>query len=403
MFQKTTAQTKISKLRQRVRIVQGGTSSSKTFSIIPMLITYAMQNPRQEISIVAESIPHLRRGAMRDFIKIMEDIDALRASEWNRTTLTYTFDNGSFIEFFSADQADKLRGARRDVLFINEANNVSWESYQQLAIRTRKFIYLDYNPTLEFWVHKELMGKPDTDFIVLTYKDNEALEPAIVKEIEKARDLAHTSEYWANWWRVYGLGEIGTLQGAVFANWSTVKDIPTEAKLIAYGLDFGFSIDPTALVEVRQSSEGIYLRELIYDRELTNQDISQRLAELDIDGMIVADSAEPKSISEVKMYGLNIIPCKKGADSVRHGIMAVQDQKISVTKDSVNLIKEYRNYMWDTTKEGKQINKPVDGNDHALDAVRYAINSLVPIMKKKEMVINLPSFVTNKPRQNRGR
>jgi phage terminase large subunit len=342
-----------------------------------MLITYAMENDRQEISVVAESIPHLRRGAMRDFVKIMEDIGALRDSEWNRSTLTYTFDNGSFIEFFSADQADKLRGARRDVLFINEANNISWESYQQLSIRTRKFIYLDYNPTLEFWVHKELIGKPDTDFIVLTYRDNEALEPAIVKEIEKARDLAPTSEYWANWWRVYGLGEIGTLQGAVFSNWEKVREVPTDAKLIGYGLDFGFSIDPTALVEVRQSDKGIYLTELLYERELTNQDISKKLTELEIDGVIIADSAEPKSIEELRRLRWNIKPAKKGRDSILNSIDILLRNKIFITEESTNLIKEARGYVWDTDKTGQRTGKPIDDYNHCWDAVRYvALNRL---------------------------
>src|SRR5690606_3699063 len=174
MLKRTTAQTKIAKLRKRIRIVQGGTSSSKTFSIIPLLIQYAIQTPNSEISIVSESIPHLRRGAFRDFIKIMEWTGNIVYTSLNKTTLTYRFTNGSFIEFFSADQPDKLRGARRDVLFINECNNVNFEAYQQLAIRTRKFIYLDYNPSLEFWVHTELLGQPDTDFVILTYKDNEA-------------------------------------------------------------------------------------------------------------------------------------------------------------------------------------------------------------------------------------
>src|SRR6056297_1395877 len=204
MFQATTAQRKISKLRKRIRIVQGGTSSSKTFSIIPMLVQYAIQRPQSEISIVSESIPHLKRGAIRDFKKIMIWTQNWIDQNFNRSTHTYNFTNGSFMEFFSADQSDKLRGARRDVLFINECNNIDFESYQQLAIRTKKFIYLDYNPTSKFWVHNELMD--DADFVVLTYKDNEALEQSIVKEIEKARDKAKYSEYWANWWKVYGLG-----------------------------------------------------------------------------------------------------------------------------------------------------------------------------------------------------
>ena len=207
MLQKTTAQRKISKLKKRIRIVQGGTSSSKTFSIIPLLIDYAIFKAKTEISIVSESIPHLRRGALKDFIKIMDWLGMYREEQFNRSTLRYDFVNGSYIEFFSADQADKLRGARRDVLFINECNNITFESYHQLAIRTKRFIYLDYNPTSEFWVHKELVSDPDSEMIILTYKDNEALDKDLVKEIEKAKDKAKESSYWANWWKVYGLGE----------------------------------------------------------------------------------------------------------------------------------------------------------------------------------------------------
>ena len=217
MFQRTTAQAKIAALRSRIRVVQGGTSSSKTYSIIPTLIMYAVNNKGAEISIVSESIPHLRRGAIRDFLKIMIAIGN-SLNGWNKSTLTYTFSNGSFIEFFSADQSDKLRGARRDILFVNEANNINWESYHQMSVRTRKFIYIDYNPTQEFWAHTELIGRDGTDFVILTYKDNEALEPAIVKEIEAARDKASESPYWANWWNVYGLGQTGSLQGVIFSN-----------------------------------------------------------------------------------------------------------------------------------------------------------------------------------------
>ena len=239
MLQKTTAQVKISKLRKRIRIVRGGTSSSKTFSIIPLLIDYAVKNPRCEISIVSETIPHLRRGAIRDFLKILEMVGMFDSNKWNKSSLTYTFSNESYIEFFSADQPQKLRGARRDVLFVNECNNIDWESYYQMAIRTRKFIYLDYNPVSEFWVDSELIGEPEAEMIVLTYKDNEALDQSIVAEIEKAREKGKTSNYWKNWFQVYGLGEIGNLQGVIFSNWQTIDKLPSEARLIGVGVDFG--------------------------------------------------------------------------------------------------------------------------------------------------------------------
>lgn len=367
MLQKTTAQSKIAALRKRVRIVRGGTSSSKTFSIIPMLITYAVQNPRQEISIVAESIPHLRRGAIRDFLKIMQMVGMYRDSQWNKSSLTYTFSNESFIEFFSADQPDKLRGARRDVLFVNECNNIEWESYYQLAIRTRKFIYLDYNPVTEFWVDTELIGDADSEMIVLTYKDNEALDESLVREIEKARDKAETSEYWRNWWAVYGLGEIGNLEGVIFSNYKTIDTIPKEARLIGCGLDFGYSVDPTAIVEIYQYNNQRIVNELCYRTGMLNTDIAKVLPK----GVpIYADSAEPKSIEEIRRFGIQIKPVTKGKDSINYGIQVMQSQDYLITKDSTNLIKELRGYCWDKGKDGKQLPIPI-GTDHLCDAFRY--------------------------------
>jgi len=371
MFQRTTAQSKIAALRKRVRVVQGGTSSSKTFTIIPMLITYAIENKGVEISVVSESIPHLRRGAIRDFLKIMYDIGSFRESNWNRTTLTYVFNSGSFIEFFSADQGDKLRGARRDVLFVNEANNISWEAYHQLSIRTRRFIYIDYNPTAAFWAHTELIGKPDTDFAILTYKDNEALEPAIVKEIEAARDKGATSSYWANWWRVYGLGEVGSLQGVVFKEWQQVEAMPTNYKWKAYGLDWGFTNDPTSFVEVCEFEGKIYLNEILYETSLTNSDIAAKLAAYK-QWEIIADSAEPKSVEDLRRHGFRIRGCKKGADSIRIGLDKMQQQPLMVTSNSLNLIKELRGYIWQVDKTGATTNDPI-GLDHAIDAARYCI------------------------------
>lgn len=372
MFQTTTAQAKIGALRSRVRVVQGGTSSSKTFSIIPLLIMYAINNNGSEISIVSESIPHLRRGAIRDFIKIMEWIGNPIESNWNRSTLTYNFSNGSFIEFFSADQADKLRGARRDVLFVNEANNISWESYHQMSIRTRKFVYIDYNPTQEFWAHTELIGKTDVDFIILTYKDNEALEPAIVKEIESAREKAKESPYWLNWWRVYGLGETGSLVGTVFSNWEQCDKMPESYKWKAYGLDWGYTNDPTAVVEVCEFDGKLWLNEILYEKGLTNADIAKK-----IEGFkgqeLVADSAEPKSIEDLRRHGFRIRACQKGRDSVRAGIDKMQQYHLMVTSNSVNLIRELRGYVWATDRSGEQTGEPIDDFNHAIDAARYII------------------------------
>jgi phage terminase large subunit len=369
MLKKTTAQEKIATLKKRVRIVRGGTSASKTFSIMPFLIDYAIKNPKQEISVVAETIPHLRRGALRDFLKIMDLIGMYQDNQYNKSSLTYTFTSGSFIEFFSADNPAKLRGARRDVLFINECNNVSWESYYQLAIRTRKFIYLDYNPVEEFWVDTELMNDSDVERITLTYKDNEALDASIVKEIEKAKEKAEYSSYWANWWRVYGLGEIGNLEGVIFSNYKQISEIPKEARLLGIGLDFGYTNDPTAAVAFYKHNDQLILDELIYQSGLLNSDIANILKPLNT--WAYCDSAEPKSIAELNRCGLRAKGAAKGKDSVVFGIQLLQQKDLLVTKGSTNLIKELRGYVWEKDKTGKSLNKPIGVNDHAIAAMRY--------------------------------
>jgi phage terminase large subunit len=369
MLIKTTAQTKIAKLKKRIRIVQGGTSSSKTFTILPFLIQYAVQTPNSEISVVSESIPHLKRGALKDFLKIMDWTNNFNPNNFNKSNLTYKFANGSYIEFFSADQPDKLRGARRDILFINECNNVAFESYQQLSIRTKKFIYLDYNPTNEFWVHTELIDTEDTAFVILTYKDNEALDPAIVNEIEKAKAKAETSTYWDNWWKVYGLGQIGTLDGVIFNNWQQIDTIPTEARLIGYGLDFGYTNDPTAIIEVYKWNDKRILNEICYQKELSNSQIAKYIT---TKLPCYCDSAEPKSIAELSKLGVNAYGVSKGADSVNFGIQLIQENDYLVTKKSTNLINELRKYAWDKDKRtGEKLNKPIDNFDHAIDAFRY--------------------------------
>jgi phage terminase large subunit len=359
MLLQTTATTKIKKLRKRVRIVQGGTSSSKTFSILLILIAYCQKYPNNEVSIVSESIPHLKRGALKDFIKILASRNEFKHDSLNRSDLKYYFPNGSYIEFFSADQPDKLRGARRDILFINECNNVNFEAYQQLAIRTKKFIYLDYNPTQEFWVHTELKDDPDSDFIILTYKDNEALDKAIVKEIEKAKVRAKTSTYWANWWSVYGLGQVGSLEGVIFTNWKTIDTIPKDAEYLGNGLDFGYSNDPTAIVDFYDWNGQIIWHERAYQKGLLNSQIANILSQNNL--ITIAESAEPKSIAEIKLHGLKIIPTEKGPDSIQFGINLIQQRDFLVTKDSLNLIKELRGYTWRTDKTGKSLNVPIDG------------------------------------------
>lgn len=366
-FVYTTAIKKMRKLKKRIKIVQGGTSAGKTFGILPILIDRATKD-KLEISIVSESIPHLRRGALKDFIKIMQDTNRWIDPHYNKSLLKYTFANGSFIEFFSVDQPDKLRGARRDILYINEANNVDFESYNQLAIRTSKEVWIDYNPTHEFWAHTELMKDEDSEFTILTYKDNEALSDAIIKEIEKAREKAKTSSYWDNWWKVYGLGEIGSLEGVIFSNWKQIDRIPDDARLLGYGLDFGYTNDPTAIIEVYNYNDKRILNEICYQSGLVNSDIATFLSKNII---TYADSAEPKSIEEIRRTGKMIKGVTKGSDSINFGIQIMQNQEYLITSNSTNLIKEFRYYSWDKDKNGKTLNKPIDNFNHGIDAVRY--------------------------------
>ena len=368
MLKETTAAKKINRLKKRIKIIQGGTSASKTFSTLFILINKAMSLPNLEISVVAESIPHLRRGAVRDFEKIMKWGCRYTETSFNKSLLKYQFINGSFIEFFSADDSSKLRGARRDILYINECNNVSFESYNELSIRTKKEVYLDFNPANEFWVHNEVKDEPDADFLILTYKDNEALDKGIVQQIEKNRLKAKTSAYWRNWWTVYGEGKVGQLQGAVFTNYKTIDKIPEEARLIGIGLDFGYSADPTAIIAVYKYNEQRILDEMTYQTGLLNSDISKILPK---DVPVYADSAEPKSIADIQRYGITIKGVTKGKDSVNYGIDVMQRQDYLVTSQSTNLIKELRSYCWDKDKTGKQLNKPINNFNHALDAVRY--------------------------------
>lgn len=374
-FKYTTAIKKIRAMKGRKKVIQGGTSSGKTFGIIPILIDQAIKNPGLEISIVSESIPHLRRGALKDFLKIMRMTNRFISKNYNRSHLKYTFTNSSYIEFFSVDDEAKLRGARRNVLYVNEANNIHYDAYLQLAIRTSGDIYIDFNPTHRFWAHTEVLSEPDSEHIILTYKDNEGLPESIVKELEMNRDKAKTSSYWANWWRVYGLGQIGSLEGVIFSNWQEIKIdlIPESAKLLGYGLDFGFTNDPTALVAVYKYGDKILLDELIYQKGLTNAQLASKMEQVmgDKRGIVYADSAEPKSIAELRSYGMHVLPAKKGKDSIIFGISLLQEYEMLVTARSNNLKDELRRYSWVKDRDGTTLNVPISTFNHAIDAIRY--------------------------------
>ena len=374
MFQSTTAIKKLHALKKRKKVIQGGTSAGKTFGILPILIDRCIRTPYLETSVVSESIPHLRRGAMKDFLKIMIETGRYRDAQWNRSALKYTFTNGSYIEFFSVEQPDKLRGARRNVLYCNEANNIPFEAYTQLAIRTSGDIWIDFNPTANFWAHKEVANQPDADFITLTYLDNEALPQTIVDDIEQAKEKAKTSEYWSNWWKVYGLGQSGSLEGVCIKEWQEIK-LPLEARLLCYGMDFGYSNDPTTLIALYKYNDAYIFDEVIYQKKLLNSDTSNLFKAHDINAIVYADSAEPKSIAELRTLGHKVLPCTKGKDSIVYGINLINQNKIYITSRSKNLIKELQSYTWMKDREGNTINKPIDAFNHCIDAARYAITS----------------------------
>lgn len=370
-YTKTTALDKISKLTKRIRFVNGGTGASKTISILMWLIDYCQTHNNKVVSVVSETLPHLRKGAVRDFLNIMTAHNYFQDSKWNKSEFTYNFGT-TILEFFSADQSGKVRGPRRDVLYLNEGNNVPYDVFVQLEIRTKDIIWIDSNPTHEYWIYTDVIPHQDIDHITLTYKDNEGLPESVIQSIE-------SKKHNKNFWLVYGLGQLGELEGKIFSGWQIIDEISHEARLERRGLDYGYSIDPSGLLDVYYFNGGYILDEQLYQTGMSNKRIADFILDLDHpETLVIADSAEPKSIDEMYGYGVNIRGAEKGKDSVRQGIQFMQDLPISVTKRSINLIKEYRNYTWATDRMGNTItpNVPEDAWDHLLSAARYALSTL---------------------------
>jgi len=378
MFCETTAINKLLKLTKKIRAVPGGTGAGKTLGILVILIDLAQRDEISTLtSVVSETFPHLKRGAMRDFLNILKEQEYYQDARWNRTDCIYTFETSSTIEFFSADQSDKVRGPRRQRLFINEANNIPFETFEQLEVRTSDLIFMDWNPVSEFWYYTELKNRWDNiDELTLTYQDNEALPSSIIQSIELRKDRH-------NWWRVFGLGELGEIEGKIYKNWQLIDEVPPLARLECFGLDFGYSLNPTAIIAIYYFNNSYIFDEITYQKGLSNRQIADVLKNQEAK-IVIADSAEPKSIDEIKSYEINILPSTKGKDSVSYGISLVQDRQISITKRSINLIKEYRNYLWEKDKTGKIINVPEEGWCHGLDAVRYAITYLLANTQEPE-------------------
>jgi len=355
--------------KKRILIEQGGTRSGKTYNILMWIIfAICLKQKGKTISIARKTYPALRTSAMRDFLEILKTYELYDETKHNKSSAEYRL-NGNLVEFISLDQPQKVRGRKRDILFINEANELFWEDWQQLVFRTKDRIIIDYNPSDEFsWIYEKVKTRDDADFYITTYKDNPFLAPEIKKEIERLRD---TDE---NYWNIYGLGQVGASRSLIFKS-QLIESIPEEAKFLSYGMDFGYTNDPTTLVSVYKHDTKLYFKEHIYRTGMTNRDIVNELERLGLGRRdeIYADSAEPKSIDEIHRFGWNVKPATKGRDSINIGIDMMKRYSLFITKESTNTIKEFRNYKWKEDKNGVVLNDPVDSYNHSIDAIRYAL------------------------------
>lgn len=378
---KTTALSKIEKLIFEptfYKVIQGGMRAGKTVAIMILLTGYAESYPNSKITVVGQSYGHLKDGPIDDFKKIMQGTNRWNDEKFNKTELNYEFSNGSVIQFRSIDKM-KAHGLSRDVLFVNEANAFTYETFDQLASRTEDFVIVDYNPTSKFWAHEQLVEgkhKDRTSFIVLTYEDNEALSKQIVENIESHKPKP--GEEPSNYWTVYGLGQIGTLEGNVYSGW---EQVPAEeihkGHLVRYGLDFGFSNDETAMVGIYELEDGrTGIEQILYKKGILGSQYSEILMSHNIDPtvLIVADSARPEIIAEIRSAGYRIVGADKNAGSVKRGIDRVSQKQIVYAGE--DLKREYLSYAWRKKRTGETLDEPEDGNDHLMDALRYAIDDL---------------------------
>ena len=357
---------------KRITVMQGGTRSSKTYNILIYLIHKALLN-KLRIDVVRQTMPSLKKTVLRDFREIMSKHFGLwDERNWRETDKIYKFPSGSEIQFFNLDDDQKVRGAKRDILFINEANEVRLSIFKQLLFRTTKKIILDYNPSDEFhWIYDEVIPRDDCDFYRTTYLDNPFLSKELIDEIERLRDAD------PNYWRIYGLGERGISGTTIYSNWS-LADTNEHEGVTYYGLDFGFN-HPTALVKIIICDGYVYCEELIYESHLTTPQLIEIMKEFGISKTddIYADSSRPETIEEIAGAGFNVHPTLKGDGSVKAGIDHVKRQKIIINKNSTNLLKEIKSYKWKVDKDERVLDQPVKINDDAMDALRYAFNGLM--------------------------
>lgn len=357
-----------------VVVNQGGTSSGKTYSILQVLCLKAIEQPDQVISVVGQDVPNLKSGALRDMQSIVASSPEIQSwiKGYNASDRIFTFHNGSIIEFKSYQDSQDAKSGKRDYFFLNEANGISFEIYSELAMRTKKQVYIDYNPNARFWVHDKLIGKEGTELIISDHRHNPFLPDVIRKKIEALRE--DDEELW----KVYARGMTGKIEGLIYRNWGTIGTIPMDAQLLGAGLDFGFTNDPTACVMVYRYNGELIIDELLYQKGYTNQDIAQFFNQVGVNKTmsIVADSAEPKSIEEIRRMGFRIEKADKGKDSILNGIDILKRFRINVTNRSANLIKELNAYKW-KEKDGNATNVPIDSFNHGMDALRYfALNKL---------------------------
>ena len=359
----------------RIVVNQGGTRSSKTYSLAQLIILKALQSKGKIYTICRKTLPSLKGTSYRDFLEILENLNLYNPEKHNKSELTYKL-NDNLIEFISIDMSQKIRGRKRNVLWLNEANEFTQEDWIQLSLRTTENIYLDFNPSDPYsWIYDNVINREDCTFIKSTYLDNPFLPEETIKEIERLRSLD------SNYWRIYGLGDVAQPTETIFRQFDLCNSIPGEASLVAIGMDFGYSNDPTAIVEVHKLNDNLYINELLYSKGLTNQDIAKKLTELQVSTRteIIYDSAEPKSGEELRRLGFLMYPSKKGADSINMGIDILRRYKLNITKSSTNTINEFKFYKWLVDKNGHVINKPATNQaDHLIDAIRYvALNKLV--------------------------
>ena len=357
---------------KKISIEQGGTRSGKTYNILLYIIFhYCTHNTGKTITICRKTFPAVRSSVMRDFLDILKLHNFYSESYHNKSNHEYRL-NGNLVEFISLDQPQKVRGRKRSLLFINEANELDYEDWQQLVFRTEDKIILDFNPSDEYhWIYDKVIPREDADFNITTYLDNSFLNDSIKEEIERLKDTDET------YWQIYGLGLKGVSKATIF-NYFEVDKIPEDAEFISYGADAGYTNDPTTLVSVYRKDFNLYIKEHIYQTQMTTYDIHNKWKNVGINReTIYFDSAEPRLIEELRRMGWNVRPSLKGADSVNAGIDLLKRFKIHIHKDSHNCIQEFRNYKWQEDRSGKMINKPVDKNNHTIDAIRYATYSVI--------------------------